>query len=255
MADDHSTTYRTPHTALAPPAVRRATSRREFFRLVSAAGALAALPGLVVACDSDEVTAPLNGIPASGSPLLIDFAKGDAAFLQFALVLENVEAEFYTRVVEGFASSTITIAEQGVLTEIRNHEVAHREFLERTLGADFAPAVTPTFRGIDFADRTAVLTAAKEFEDLGVAAYNGVVQYLTAAENVLAVAKIVSVEARHAATIRDLLSGRSADFSPNPTDDVFRPAKVAATAQANLVDKLGFVNAPSTFVQGPRQNG
>jgi hypothetical protein len=36
---------------------------------------------------------------------------------------------------------------------------------------------------------------------------------------------------------------------------VFRPAKVAAAVQANLVDKLGFANAPSTFVQGPNGSG
>jgi len=255
MPDDHITTYRPPCAGLEPTEVRGATSRREFLRLVGAVGAFAALPGLVMACDSDEVTAPLNGIPGSGSPLLIDFARGDAAVLQFALVLEHLEADFYTRVVDAFDSSNITTAERAVLTEIRNHEVAHREFLKRVLGTEDALTATPTFRGIDFADRTAALTAAKELEDLGVAAYNGVVQYLVTAENVLAVSKIVSVEARHAATIRDLLSARSAEFSPNPADEVFRPAKVAAMMQSSLVDKLGFVNSPSTFVQGPRGNG
>ena len=255
MPDHHPTTNLMPHAALESSRDNDATSRREFLRLVGIAGAIAALPGLLVACGSDAATAPQNGIAASGGPLLIDFAQGDTAILQFALVLEQLEAEFYTRVVDAYGTSNIPAAEQAVLTDIRNHEVAHREFLESVLGADGAPTATPTFSGIDFADRTAVLTAAKGFEDLGVAAYNGVVQYLTTAENVLGVAKIVSVEARHAATIRDLLSARTIDFSPNPSDEVFRPAKIAATIQANLVDKLGFVNAPSVFVQGPRQGG
>jgi hypothetical protein len=108
---------------------------------------------------------------------------------------------------------------------------------------------------VTFTDRAAVLAAARALEALGVAAYNGAVQYLTTPANVLALAKIVSVEARHAATIIDLLEPRTASFSPSATDDVFRPAKVAATVQANLVDKLGFSNAPATFTQGPNGGG
>ena len=43
--------------------------------------------------------------------------------------------------------------------------------------------------------------------------------------------------------------------TPRATDDVFRPAKVAAAVQANLVDKLGFANAPAAFTQGPNGGG
>jgi hypothetical protein len=231
------------------------TSRRAFLRLVGVGGAVAALPNLVAACDSASTTAPTDGAPASGSPLLIDFAAGDPAFLQFAYVLEQIEAEFYTRVVAAFSGSNVTLAEQAVLTDIRDHEIAHREFLEAALGASGALTAIPTFGGIDFADRATVLAAAKAFEDLGVAAYNGLAQYLTTPANLLAVAKIVSVEARHAATIRDLLSPSTIEFSPNATDEVYRPAKIAAVLQTNLVDKLGFLNSPATFVQGPREGG
>lgn len=236
-------------------APRGSTSRRAFLQLVGAAGALTALPGLTVGCGSDSVTGPVNGIAASGGPLIIDFAQGDTAILQFALVLEQIEAEFYTRVVAAFGTSNFSAADQTVLTDLRNHEIAHRQYLAAALSSGIAPTATPTFSGIDFADRAPVLAAAKALEDLGVAAYNGVVQYLTVPANVLAVAKIVSVEARHAATIRDLLSASTTEFSPNAEDEVYRPAKVAATLQANLVDKLGFLNAPSTFVQGPRAGG
>ena len=232
-----------------------AASRRSFLRLMGLGGAIALLPGFVAACDSDEATAPTDGFAGSGEALIIDFAQGDVAILQYALVLEQVEADFYSRVVSAFGTSNITAAEQAILTEIRNHELAHREFLRGTLGADGAFTVTSTFRGVGFTDRAAVLAAARTLEDLGIAAYNGAVQYLTAPANVIALAKIVSVEARHATTIRDLLEPRAANFAPAVTDDVFRPAKVAAAVQANLVDKLGFSNAPAEFTQGPNGGG
>lgn len=232
-----------------------AASRRSFLRLVGLGGVLALLPSFATACGSDPTVAPSDGVAGSGDPVIIDFSQGDTAILQYAFVLEQLEADFYSRLVSSFGSSNITAAEQAVLTDIRNHELAHREFLRATLGASGAPSITSTFRGVSFTDRTAVLTVARTLEDLAVAAYDGATQYVTGPATLIALTKIVSVEARHAATIRDLLEPRTGAFAPVATDDVFRPAKVAAVLQANLVDKLGFANAPSTFVQGPNGGG
>jgi hypothetical protein len=54
-----------------------------------------------------------------------------------------------------------------------------------------------------------VLGAAKTFEDLGVAAYNGAGQFLQSPALLTIAGKIVSVEARHAALIRDLITEAS----------------------------------------------
>ena len=253
MIDDQLAEPSSTHAIESLDGWHAVASRRAFLRLVGLGGAIALLPGFVAACESEETTAPTDGFPGSGEALIIDFAKGDVALLQYALVLEQVEADFYSRVVAAFGTSNITAAEQAILTDIRNHELAHREFLRGTLGADGDFTITSTFRGVTFTDRAAVLGAARTLEDLGVAAYNGAAQYLTTPANVLALAKIVSVEARHAATIRDLLEPRT--FAPKPFDDVFRPTKVASTVQANLVDKLGFSNAPAAFTQGPNGGG
>src|SRR5687767_15070893 len=174
---------------------RSVASRRTFLRLVGLGGAIALLPSFVSACDSEATTAPTDGFAGSGDALVIDFAQGDVAILRYALVLEQVEADFYSRVVTGFGTSNITTAEQAILTDIRNHELAHREFLRGVLGADGDFTINSTFRGVSFTDRAAVLGAARSLEDLGVAAYNGAVQYLTSPANVLSFAKIVSVEA------------------------------------------------------------
>lgn len=254
MTDDTTRGASSPRFPERLAELSTATSRREFLRTLGLGGTIALLPG-VAACDSDSITEPGNGLPASGDTVLIDFAQGDVAVLQLASVLEQIEAEFYSRVVAGFATSNISAGEQAVLTEIRDHELAHRAFLEGTLGAEVAVSVTATFRGVNFSDRTAVLAAAGTLEDLGLATYHGAAQYLTGPGTLLDLAKIASVEGRHASTIRDLQEPRSAAFSPNASDDAWRPVKSATSIQNYLVDKLAFANVPPLFVQGPNGGG
>lgn len=226
-------------------------SRRDFLRLIGLGGVLVLLPGVVTACNSDDVT----GVPGSGEAVVIDFSAGDAAILQLAYVLEQIEADFYGRVVAAFAQSNFTTNEQALLGDIRNHEAIHRGVLEATLGAAAALTVTPAYTNPTFTDRTVVLAFAKQVEDLGVAMYNGVGQYLVSTDALTVLAKIASVEGRHASAIGDLIAPKTESFAPLATDNLYRPAKVGSALQANLVDKLGFANLPATFVQGPNNNG
>jgi len=253
MTDDTTRGAGAPRDIAAPTERSTATSRREFLCRLGLGGTIALLPG-VAACDSESSTEPGNDIPGSGNTVLIDFAQGDVAVVQLASVLEQIEAEFYSRVVAAFPTSNIAAGEQVVLTEIRDHELAHRAYLDGTLGAAVMP-VTVTFRGVNFADRTAVLAAARTLEDLGIATYNGAAQYLVTPGTLLELAKIASVEGRHSSTIRDLQEPKTSAFSPAASDDAWRPAKAATSLQDYLVDKLAFANAPATFVQGPNGGG
>jgi rubrerythrin len=226
-------------------------TRRDFLRLIGVGGVLVLFPGFVSACASDDVT----GLPASGDPFVIDFSAGDPAILQLAFVLEQLEADFYGRVVAAFAQSNFTTTEQTLLTDIRNHEAIHRAFLEATLGTAVAIRVTPAYSGLPFTDRAKALAFAKQVEDLGIAMYNGVGQYVADSATLTVLAKIAAVEGRHASAIGDLLTPRTNSFAPVPTDDLFRPAKVGAALQVNLVEKIGFVNLPPIFLDGPNNNG
>jgi hypothetical protein len=129
---------------------------------------------------------------------------GDLAVLNYAYALEQLEAAFYTQVVSS-PYANISTTERNFLTDIRDHEVAHREFFKTALGGNAIGALTPNFSKINFADRTSVLSYAKAFEDLGVAAYNGAGYLIKSADYLTLAGKIVSVEARHAALIRLLL--------------------------------------------------
>jgi hypothetical protein len=175
--------------------------------------------------------------------------------LQFAYALEQLEADFYTRAVAAFGSSNLSSGEQSVLGDIKQHEVIHREFLKAALGSTYGFTITPTYPGVDFNSRTSVLATAAAFEDLGVAAYNGAAQYISSTDYLTLAGKIVSVEARHASAIHDLIAPKTSAFAPKTFDDAFSPTKVATTAQGYIVDMLAFAHAPSTFVQGPNNNG
>ncbi len=95
--------------------------------------------------------------------------------------------------------------------------VAHREFFKNALADKAIPGLEVNFASINFSSRDSVLGTAKAFEDLGVSAYNGAGKLITSPDYLLLAGKIVSVEARHAALIRDLISNGS--FADNTVID------------------------------------
>lgn len=227
------------------------STRRDFMRLMGIGGAIVLAPSILTSCDDDDPTGP----GGTGQTVTIDFARGDIAVLQFAYALEQLEADFYTRVASSFASSGLSSAEQTIFADIKNHEVIHREALKTILGAANGFTLTPVYSGVNFNNRTSILQTAKAFEELGVAAYNGAAQYLGNVTNLLVAGKIVSVEARHASAIADLIAPKTTAFAPKAFDDAFSPAKVASAVQPFITEKLAFAGTIPAFVQGPNNNG
>ena len=166
----------------------------------------------------------------------IDVGANDTGILNFAYALEQLEAAFYIQVNAKFYTNA-TAAEQSILSDIMNHEIAHRDFFKNALGSSAIPALTPDFSSVDFTSRASVLGTAKALEDTGVSAYNGAGQYISSADYLTVAGKIVSVEARHAAAIRDLLNPGSADFAG---DDV-----------VNATTGLDFSRTPNSTTGGP----
>jgi Ferritin-like domain len=169
-------------------------ARRSFLKY---AGAGVASMGLlaVAACHKDKTVTPSSGI---------DIGTGDTAILNYAYALEQLEAAFYTQVI-ATPYTGITVSEKAMLTDIRDHEICHREFFKAALGTGAIASLSVDFSKIDFTSRASVLGAAKAFEDTGVQAYDGVGYMIKSADYLTLAGKIVSVEARHAAYIRNLL--------------------------------------------------
>ncbi len=200
------------------------SSRREFLAL-AAQGALAL-----------GITSSLSGcaIAAAGSRKL-DF-RDDFGILNYAYALETLEARFYRKVCDA-PPRDLGPGELQILQDIRDHEVAHARFFKRSLQLLRVQVPDSVWPGIDFTSRSSVLGAARNFEDLGVAGYNGAGERLRLAEFLTIAGKIVSVEARHAATLRDLINPNSRDFAgddvidANGLDRALDPGEVLAQAQ------------------------
>jgi len=141
--------------------------------------------------------------------------------LLFAYLLENLEAEFYKRVVNLFATIGVPAgAPQAALTTIRDHEIAHVAFLKTVLNSLGVNPPVYTAASFDFtggngsgtgpfaaasANYGVMLAVAQAFEDTGVRAYKGQAPRLINNNDVLQAAlQIHSVEARHASHIRQM---------------------------------------------------
>lgn len=171
-------------------------ARRSFLRY---AGAGAAAIGLLAEASCKKTPTYYYG-PNTG----IDVGSGDTGILNYAYALEQLEAAFYLQVVLT-PYSGISDYEKALLTDIRDHEVCHREFFKAALGSKAIKGLTVDFSKIDFSSRAAVLGTAKAFEDTGVCAYDGVGYMIQSPDYLTIAGKIVSVEARHAALIHNLL--------------------------------------------------
>jgi hypothetical protein len=212
------------------------SSRRNF--LVTAGTATLASVMVLNACKKDDGYVFVGG----GT----DLGSGDVGILNYAYALEQLEAAFYTQVVKT-PFTGITAQETIYLTDIRDHEVAHREFFKVALGASAIAGLTVNFSSINFSSRTSVLGAAKAFEDLGVMAYNGAGQLISNPDYLTLAGKIVSVEARHAALIRDLITNGTFadDLDANALDYSKSPSEVLAIASNYIVGSIDASHLPS----------
>ena len=212
-------------------------SRRGFLRAMGLGGAVVLLPSVFAACR--ESTAPnadqqITTDYINGQTVTLDLST-DVGIFNYAFALEQLESAFYTQVTTAANFSTLFTSadEREALTDITNDEVTHRQFLARALGPAAIPALSVNF-GTSLASRDTILALASTFEDVGVSAYNGAGKYIRNANNLLVAGKIVSVEARHAAALRDIRAGSTGTAFADLTTLTSLGADVASARDAAL---------------------
>jgi len=199
------------------PARVEGVGRRSFLRYV---GGAAVVGGILSSCTPDSEVAVsttpeynLNKYARQMSNgITVDLGTGEVAILNYAYALEQLEAAYYEMLLAN-PYPEMTAMERTMFTDIRDHEVVHRQFFKAALGSAAIPGLTPNFSGINFRQRSVAIDVARQFEDVGVTAYNGAGKYLKTANYLLTAGKIVSVEARHAALLSELQFPFSSSFA------------------------------------------
>ena len=239
-------------------------TRRGFVRTLLAGGTAVMLPAVFAACDEDGngITDPGTVDPVTGVAFNL---STDVGIFRFVHALEQLEAAFYTAVVASPNFGTLFSAEEReLLTDLRNVEIIHREFVRAVLGSQAVPDLSGSINTATLAtilsSRANVLNTARALENTGVAALNGAGKYLQDPRNLLIAGKAVSVEARHAAALRDVFppSGVAANtaFAGDDITDMngrglkLEPGMVVEKVAATNLLRAGTLATP-VFTAGP----
>ncbi len=150
----------------------------------------------------------------------------DVAILNFALTLEYLEAEFYAgaRANAGiFKGDT-----RNFVDVVARHEATHVAFLKKALGSAAVKKPKFNFKGTNNTNQATFQKTAQLLEDTGVSAYLGQVGLIKTKSILGAAGTILTVEARHAAWIRNI---RKAPPAPVAFDAPKSKAKILAAVK------------------------
>ncbi len=178
---------------------------------------------------SGAVVAVLVAPAAAGAAL----PGHDEAILNYALVLEYLQAAFYTEAeLAGALRGKSALADR----HLGGVERAHVKALQAALGSAAVKRPLFDFQGTTEAQEPFLKTAVA-LEDLAVSAYKGQLPLIRSPAVLAAAVSIHSVEARHAACIRFL-------FGLVPDASAFDDA-LSKPAVSRIVDSTRFIAAPS----------
>ena len=161
------------------------------------------------------------GLAQAGQGATGSLTANDRKVLRFALELEQLQVHFYA---SALAAGKLDGETRQFAETVGGEERAHLEYLLHAVGTSGAPSSKYSFGDAATSNRKFV-EAAVNLEDTGLAAYNGQAGNLSPAA-LASVARVISVEARHAAWVREL-----AGLQPAPTP-VDAPITAAAATKA-----------------------
>jgi rubrerythrin len=185
--------------------VRDDSDRKRFLKMAGSAGAASFGAFVLAACGSSKKSSSATTAAATGASTSTSTSSsdtGDVSILNYALTLEYLETEFYSKVI---AARLFSGAVGALLKEFSAQEESHVTALKAavtSLGG--TPATKPEGK---FPITTAAKVAelAYTVENLGASAYLGQAANIQSPQVLASALAIHTVEARHAATLGTLV--------------------------------------------------
>lgn len=175
--------------------------RKRFLKMAGSAGVASFGAFVLAACGSSSKSASTAAVPAT-TGTTASSTTGDIGILNYALTLEYLETEFYSKVVAaGLFQGKVGSLIETFGAQEASHVAALKAAVTKLGGT---PAADPMGK-FPITSATQVAELAYTVENLGAAAYLGQAAKIQSPEVLASALAIHSVEARHAATLGTLV--------------------------------------------------
>jgi hypothetical protein len=176
--------------------------------------------------------------------------------MNFASMLQQLQYQYYATsfaVYQGYVGATAL--EFTVIQRLWTHHSGVRTLFRRATPDPVTTDMQFEFSNVDFSNRTQVLEYAIKLEDIATAAMHGILRHAPDDATLTLLSKIASVEARHSATLRDLVdigagkaasaarTGFAGDDVVSPTmgtNALLTPAQAIALLRPHFVTNVSF---------------
>jgi len=196
------------------------SSRKRFLKMAGGTAAAGAFAALLASCgggDEEKVEVDKKAPQTAQA--------GDFMILNFALMLEYIESDFYDKVISGGMLSGTALELAKTFGE---HERDHAETLETAVKEGGEKPVARPRTKFPLEGQEQILGLAAQVENLGASAYLGAAAMIQSEDLLGTALSIHSVEARHAAAL-NIATGKE----PVPFGDsgLARPATMDAVLE------------------------
>jgi rubrerythrin len=183
--------------------VRDDVDRKKFLKMAGATGAASFGAFVLAACGSSSSSSSTkSAATATAATTTASSSSGDVAILNYALTLEYLESEFYSKVI---AANLFTGSVGELLQKFGSQEDSHVTALKAAVSKLGGTPVEDPHGKFPIKSAPQVALLAYTVENLGAAAYLGQAAKIQSPEVLASALAIHSVEARHAATLGTLV--------------------------------------------------
>ncbi|HTA37242.1 MAG TPA: ferritin-like domain-containing protein [Solirubrobacteraceae bacterium] len=182
--------------------VRDDVDRKRFLKMAGATGAASFGAFVLAACGSSSSSSTKSAATATATTTSASSSSGDVAILNYALTLEYLESEFYSKVI---AANLFSGKVGELLQRFGSQEDSHVTALKAAVSKLGGTPVEDPHGKFPIKSAPQVALLAYTVENLGAAAYLGQAAKIQSPEVLASALAIHSVEARHAATLGTLV--------------------------------------------------